>query len=117
MNNFLSKIVEQKIIEIAKLDVAVLRVEANSSPEPRDFLSFIQREAARHQVHLIAELKRASPSKGLLAAHLDLYEVADIYAQNGASAISVLTDEKFFLGQLETLKTLRYTQKSRLPLL
>ncbi|MBK7448526.1 MAG: indole-3-glycerol phosphate synthase, partial [Anaerolineales bacterium] len=47
---------------------------------------------------LIAELKRASPSKGILAPHLDLFQVADIYTQNGAAAISVLTDEKFFMG-------------------
>jgi indole-3-glycerol phosphate synthase len=66
---------------------------------------------------LIAELKRASPSKGILAPHLDLFQVADIYAKNGASAISVLTNEKFFLGQLETLRELRFTRKSELPLL
>jgi len=66
---------------------------------------------------LIAELKRASPSKGILAPHLDLFQVADIYAQNGASAISVLTDEKFFLGKLETLRELRFMRKSELPLL
>ncbi len=66
---------------------------------------------------LIAELKRASPSKGILAPHLDLFQVAEIYAQNGASAISVLTDEKFFLGKLETLRELRFTRKSELPLL
>jgi indole-3-glycerol phosphate synthase len=66
---------------------------------------------------LIAELKRASPSKGILAPHLDLFQVADIYAQNGASAISVLTDEKFFMGKLETLRELRFTRKFELPLL
>ena len=66
---------------------------------------------------LIAELKRASPSKGILAPHLDLFQVADIYTQNGASAISVLTDEKFFMGKLETLRELRFERKSELPLL
>jgi indole-3-glycerol phosphate synthase len=66
---------------------------------------------------LIAEHKRASPSKGILAPHLDLFQVADIYAQNGASAISVLTDEKFFLGSLETLRQLRFERHSELPLL
>ena len=65
---------------------------------------------------LIAELKRASPSKGILAPHLDLFQVADIYTQNGASAISVLTDEKFFMGSLETLRQLRFTNHP-LPLL
>jgi indole-3-glycerol phosphate synthase len=43
--------------------------------------------------------------------------VADIYTQNGASAISVLTDEKFFMGKLETLRELRFERKSELPLL
>jgi len=65
---------------------------------------------------LIAELKRASPSKGILAPHLDLFQVADIYTQNGAAAISVLTDEKFFMGKLETLHQLRVTNH-QLPLL
>jgi indole-3-glycerol phosphate synthase len=69
------------------------------------------------RARLIAELKRASPSKGILAAHLDLFQVADLYAQNGAVAISVLTDEKFFLGKLETLSKLRFVHKLELPLL
>ena len=58
-------------------------------------------------MRLIAELKRASPSRGLLAPNIDLIELARIYADNGAAALSVLTDEKFFLGKLETLRTLR----------
>lgn len=66
---------------------------------------------------MIAELKRASPSKGILAPHLDLFQVAELYAQNGAAAISVLTDEKFFQGKLETLRELRFTRKIELPLL
>jgi len=68
-------------------------------------------------VRLIAELKRASPSKGILAPSLDLFQVADIYTENGASAISVMTDEKFFMGKLETLRELRFTRESKLPLL
>jgi indole-3-glycerol phosphate synthase len=66
---------------------------------------------------LIAELKRASPSRGLLAPHVDLIELAHIYADNGAAALSVLTDEKFFLGRLETLRDLRFTHRFALPLL
>ena len=66
---------------------------------------------------LIAELKRASPSRGMLASHLDMFEVAGIYVANGASAISVLTDEKFFLGSLQTLYALRFTHQVPLPLL
>jgi indole-3-glycerol phosphate synthase len=70
----------------------------------------------RSSPSLIAELKRASPSKGILAPHLDLFQVAELYTQNGASAISVLTDEKFFMGSLDTLRQLRITNP-QIPLL
>ena len=141
--SILEKIIEHKRMEIAALDSQALRRAADSSPAPRDFLAAIfpspfhpspceaspkgtgrgdggegggQGVRGRHP-SLIAELKRASPSKGILAPHLDLFQVADIYTQNGASAISVLTDEKFFMGKLETLRELRFGRKSEMPLL
>ena len=113
--SILAKILERKKIEIAALDGQALRRAAEASPAPRDFLPRWQGVGER--VKLIAELKRASPSKGLLAPHLDLFQVADIYAHNGASVISVLTDEKFFLGSLETLRQLRFERHFELPLL
>ena len=137
--SILEKIIEHKKMEIAALDAQALRRAAESSPAPRDFLAALipthlpigdvqgAKERRRFGTHpstdsgrrpaLIAELKRASPSKGILAPHLDLFQVADIYTQNGASAISVLTDEKFFMGKLETLHELRFERKSELPLL
>jgi Indole-3-glycerol phosphate synthase len=121
--SILAQILEHKKMEIGGLDAPALLRAAESSPAPRDFLAAIQRRNSplplREGVRLslIAELKRASPSKGILAPHLDLFQVAEIYRQNGASAISVLTDEKFFMGKLETLHELRYTKKSELPLL
>src|SRR5512134_3669960 len=136
--SILAEIIAHKQIEIAALDVQSLRRAAESSPAPRDFLSALSPRSVAlsgatsvvrgaqskrgegpgvRGVRLIAELKRASPSKGMLAPHLDLFEVADIYAQNGASAMSVLTDEKFFLGKLETLYKLSFDRKSELPLL
>ena len=115
--SILAQIIEQKKIEIATLDAATLRRAADSSPAPRDFLSAIKRRRFRLRPSLIAELKRASPSKGILAPHLDLFQVADIYIQNGTSAISVLTDEKFFMGKLETLHDLRFVKKVEVPLL
>lgn len=120
--SILAKILEQKKIEIDALDRQALRRAAESSPAPREFLAAISplpigEGPGVGGVRLIAELKRASPSKGLLAPHLDLFQVADIYAQNGASAISVLTDEKFFLGSLETLRQLRFERQMELPLL
>ena len=120
--SILEKIIAQKKLEIAALDAQALRRAAQSSPAPRDFLSAItptplpKGEGQGVRVSLIAELKRASPSKGILAPHLDLFQVADIYTQNGASAISVLTDEKFFMGSLDTLRQLRITN-NQLPLL
>ena len=105
--NILEKIIAQKKLEIAALDASSLRRAAEQSPAPRDFLAAIKRRRFAPRPSLIAELKRASPSKGILAPHLDLFQVADIYTQNGAAAISVLTDEKFFQGKLETLRELR----------
>ena len=115
--SILEQILEHKKIEIAALDAQALRRAAEFSPAPRDFLAAIKRRRFGTHPSLIAELKRASPSKGMLAPHLDLFQVADIYTQNGASAISVLTDEKFFMGKLDTLRELRFTHKSELPLL
>ena len=115
--SILAEIISHKQIEIAALDAVTLRRAAESSPAPRDFLAAIKRRRFAPRPSLIAELKRASPSKGILAPHLDLFQVADIYTQNGASAISVLTDEKFFMGKLETLYALRNTRHATLPLL
>lgn len=124
MTDMLARILEYKRAEIAALDAPALRRAAEASPVPRDFLTPhpqplpigvpIERGA---WLRLIAELKRASPSKGMLAPHLDLFEVAGVYAANGAAAISVLTDEKFFLGKLQTLYDLRFTHAISLPLL
>jgi indole-3-glycerol phosphate synthase len=124
MTNILEQIITHKRTEIESLDTQALRRAAESSPVSRDFLSAIRRRrdtplliGEGTGVRLIAELKRASPSKGILAPHLDLFQVADIYEENGASAISVLTDEKFFMGKLETLRELRFPRESKVPLL
>jgi indole-3-glycerol phosphate synthase len=64
---------------------------------------------------LIAEVKKASPSKGVIREHFNPIDIAKIYADNGASAISVLTDEKFFQGKLEYLSAIR--QVVNIPIL
>jgi len=113
--SLLAKILDQKRLEIAALDAQALRRAAEQSPTPRDFLAAIQRRRFGTHPSLIAELKRASPSKGLLAPHLDLLQVANIYTQNGAAAISVVTDEKFFMGSLQPLGELRARDLTRDP--
>ncbi len=76
-----------------------------------DFASALRKDT----VALIAEVKKASPSKGVLVEHFDPVEIATTYAQNGAAAISVLADEKFFQGNMRYIKQIR--QAINLPLL
>jgi indole-3-glycerol phosphate synthase len=82
----------------------VVRAEAALAPKPRDFIAALR---AIDEVALIAEVKRASPSKGLLRHRLDPLNLATIYAHNGASAVSVLTDVKYFQGKLTYLSQIR----------
>jgi len=116
MPGILDTILVQKRAEISALDRSSLRHLAEQSPSPRDFTAAVS-SRQNGSPALIAEIKRASPSKGVLAPHLDPFQLADIYRQHGASAISVLTDEKFFQGSLETLRELRYTRQCPCPLL
>src|SRR2546421_982426 len=88
---------------------------AIAQPPPRDLLEAIRPGRSKSQVRLIAEVKRASPSKGLLAPHLDPVELARSYEANGAAAISVLTEQHFFLGSPEYLTTIK--QAVNIPVL
>lgn len=81
------------------------------SGEARDFEGALKAEGIR----IISEVKKASPSKGVIREDFDPVEIAGIYEANGAAAISVLTDEKFFQGSLDYLKAIR--AESDLPLL
>lgn len=78
---------------------------ARSAPAPLDFAGALAR--SNSWPALIAEIKKASPSRGLLVANFDPLRLAQIYRQNGAAAISVVTDERFFLGGLEMLAQVR----------
>src|SRR5579871_4018916 len=124
MANILDTIVEEKKREVAKLSkrlVAVgdLRDAMLERGERRDFMAAL-RAAARNTQHatrvaLIAEVKKASPSAGIICKDFDPVRIAKEYEAAGASCLSVLTDVKFFQGSLEYLRQIRAAVK--LPLL
>lgn len=112
-NTFLDRILAQKSADIAasRAPAALARHQdaAQQQPPPRDFTGAIQRRSQSTQptLALIAEVKKASPSKGLLLADFDPARLATTYAANGAAAISVLTDAPFFQGSLDDLRAVR----------
>jgi indole-3-glycerol phosphate synthase len=91
--------------------MARVEQEAHRASRPCDFKAALQKST----VALIAEVKKASPSKGLLVKDFNPVRIARTYEENGASAISVLTDEKFFQGSLDDLRAVRASV--RLPVL
>jgi len=105
---FLDRIVAQTQSDLEQRKQAVpveeLRQRALVQPAPLDLYNAL---ISGGGVKLIAEVKRASPSKGLLAPHLDPLEVARIYEANGAAAISVLTEPHFFLGSPDYLTSIK----------
>lgn len=112
----LDDIVEHKKIELKEavknLPPAELKNRLEGLPEPIDFYS---RAVSDSSVKVISEIKKASPSKGVIRDDFDPVKIAASYESNGASAISVLTDEKFFQGSLDYLAQVR--KKVSIPLL
>ncbi|MDT8899050.1 indole-3-glycerol phosphate synthase TrpC [Thermanaerothrix sp. 4228-RoL] len=80
---------------------------AEQSPPPRDFLTALHPQDGR--VAIVAEIKRASPSRGILRADLDVVDQARLYEAGGAVAVSVLTEPRFFQGDLEDLSLVART--------
>lgn len=116
MNKILDEIIQQKALEITYLKKNELKVEIRDCPPSQDFIKALIPKSNQY-VHLIAELKIASPSKGFLAPNMEMGYLAEIYQENGASAISVLTDQKFFRGNIKILRDLRQNKHISLPLL
>ena len=116
MATILDKIVAAKREEIAAAQhaqpLAALRDQLATAPPVRDFFAAL---AAQGPIKLIAEVKKASPSKGVIRDDFDPVSIAETYATHGASCISVLTDEQFFQGHLDYLRAIR--QRVAVPLL
>src|SRR6516164_6346322 len=117
--NILDTIVEEKKREVAKLperliDAGDLRDAMQERSDRRDFLAALHKPKSG-SVSLIAEVKKASPSAGVICQDFDPVRIAKEYEAAGASCLSVLTDEKFFQGSLDYLRQIREAVK--LPLL
>ena len=117
--NILDTIVEQKKLEVAKLPARLiaagdLRDALLENGERRDFIAALK-NPRRSGIGLIAEVKKASPSAGVICKDFDPVRIAKEYEAAGASCLSVLTDEKFFQGSLDYLRQIRAAVK--LPLL
>lgn len=107
--NILEEIVWHKETEVeqqrSKISLAELKKQVLSAPPTRDFVTALRQ--GKTKPALIAEVKKASPSKGVLREDFDPVAIALSYQQGGASCISVLTDAKFFQGSFNNLEKIR----------
>ena len=111
MPDILRRIVAVKETEVAtaKLSAPPAEVErqANSASPPRDFAGALRAKIAAGQSAVIAEIKKASPSKGVLREHFEPALIAKSYEQYGAACLSVLTDQQFFQGNITHMQAAR----------
>ena len=115
MDSILDEIATHQRQELERIQaerpLGEVRAAARDTAEPADFAAALQGEG----VALIAEVKKASPSRGVIREDFDPEQIAGIYAESGAQALSVLTEEAYFLGRVEYLQTAR--RVSGLPVL
>ncbi len=111
MSDILNKILATKAEEVAAAKrtepLEALREAAEWMPPARDFVEAIRAKIAAHQAAVIAEIKKASPSRGVIRADFRPAEIAASYAAGGAACLSVLTDKDYFQGAPEYLKAAR----------
>ena len=118
MSDLLQKIIATKHQEVAqrKVEVPLQELERRIAdlPHPRNFFYAVTENSGK-LLNLIAEVKKASPSAGVIRSDFDPVEIAKIYQDNGADALSVLTDEQYFQGKLEYIAQIK--KHVRLPVL
>ena len=116
MTNVLDKIIQDKkeFLKILKKDNTLNALEAKIK-NFNNFLDFKETIAKNKNVSLIAEIKKASPSAGVLVKDFNHLNIAKMYIENGATCLSVLTEEKHFLGKLDYIKDIK--NKFKIPVL
>ncbi|MGQ3889404.1 indole-3-glycerol phosphate synthase TrpC [Legionella sp. CNM-1927-20] len=111
--SILKKIAEHKLLEVqtAKEEIPLQELALLNPDPPRDFIAALKRSRPA----IIAEIKKASPSKGIIREDFDVATIAKIYEKNGASCLSVLTDKQFFQGDNHYLSLAK--KNTSLPIL
>ena len=117
--NILEEIIQTKRGEVAQRKVTTpleqLKETIATLGRPRNFFHAVSKDPAPKPMNLIAEVKKASPSAGVIREDFDPVKIAQAYAAAGADALSVLTDEKYFQGRLDYIHAIRDAVK--LPVL
>ena len=111
MSDILNRILATKKDEVAtarsRVSLSELKAQARDAGPTRDFVGAIETRIAAGQAAVIAEIKKASPSKGVIRADFDPAEIAESYARGGATCLSVLTDRDYFQGAPAYLQAAR----------
>lgn len=119
MSDILQRILAVKAEELARAKgakaPAAMREESSRAAPARDFVGALRSRIAAGKPAVIAEIKKASPSRGVLRENFDPAAIASSYEKHGAACLSVLTDRQFFKGAMEHLKQAR--EACRLPVL
>src|SRR3989304_235504 len=111
--SMLSKIIKNKKEEVEylkrKTPISELKSKIRDMEETRGFLKALKKDESQKErtTKIIAEVKKASPSKGIIREDFNPLKIAEIYQENGASAISILTDKKFFRGDINYLSDIK----------
>ena len=117
--NILEKIIKNKVIKINNLKKNINLDSLNHKiKEVKSFINFkekIENNSTKNKISIIAEIKKASPSAGIIVKNYDPVNIARIYNDNKAACLSVLTEEDFFLGNLIHISKIK--QKVKLPIL